>query len=105
MLTITTGAQHVLGASGQASSLHNHGTVTWSDGLTYIQGNSTIVNESDGTWNVGAGRFTLSSTTPPGTFTNAGSLQGAGTLATTLTISQDITYVNTGTVGNITIVH
>ncbi len=37
-------------------TLRNHGTVQWTGGrLLYQGGNNTVINESDGTWNV-AGR-------------------------------------------------
>jgi hypothetical protein len=82
-LSIATGGQHVLGAGQTATALHNHGTVAWSGGEIYLQGNTAVVNESDGVWDVqGDLDFNSSSCGSP-TFTNAGMLRksaGSGAL-------------------------
>ena len=84
--------------------LRNHGTVQWTGGrLLYQAGNSTVVNETDGLWNVAAGSYQVTGGAGQ-VFTNAGLLQGTGAATTTLNISAPISFTP-GTTAGITIVH
>jgi hypothetical protein len=99
-LTIQTGNDHGL----VNVELRNHGTVQWTGGRILFQaGNSTLVNETDGIWNVGAGSFDLVGGAGQ-VFTNAGLLKGTGAATTTLNISAGISFTP-GTTADITIVH
>ena len=75
------------------TTLRNHGTVQWTGGqLVYQGGNITVVNESDGTWNVAAANLVISLATQP--LTNAGLLHKTGTGQLTV----GATFTNTGTI-------
>lgn len=91
------------------TSLTNHGTIAQVSGSALLWTGGTTVavtNSASGLWTFDAGSFgffangagTLS-------FSNAGTMQGAGSASTTLTISPEIAYSNTGTVVAMTIVH
>ena len=85
--------QHVL----SNTVLRNHGTVSWTGGKFYLQGNTTVVNESDGLWHAQADVDFNSSACGAPTFTNAGMLRkSAGTGA--FLLQGCVTYANTGTV-------
>ena len=79
-------------------------TVQWTGGRMLFQaGNNTLVNETDGSWNVGAGTFDMVGSAGHA-FTNAGLLKGTGAGTTTLNISAGISFTP-GTTADITIVH
>jgi hypothetical protein len=99
-LTIQTANDHGL----VNTTLRNHGTVQWTGGRILFQaGNNTLVNETDGIWNVGAGTFDMVGSAGHA-FTNAGLLKGTGAGTTTLNISAGISFTP-GTTADITIVH
>ncbi len=99
-LTMQTPADHGL----VNMTLRNHGTVQWTGGRILFQGgNNTLVNETDGIWNVGAGTFDMAGGAGQ-VFTNAGLLKGTGAATTTLNISAAISFTP-GTTADITIVH
>jgi hypothetical protein len=88
-----------------ATSLRNHGTVAMfsGSGLLWTGGTTVAVkNETDGLWTFTAGSFSFSAN-GPGTlsFVNAGTMQGAGSLSTTLNVSTLIGFSNTGTISGI----
>ena len=85
-------------------TLRNHGTVQWTGGrLLYQAGSSTVVNEADGVWNVGAGSFEVTGGAGQ-VFTNLGLIQGTGAATTILTVSAPISFTQ-GTTAAITIIH
>ncbi|MEZ5291134.1 MAG: PKD domain-containing protein [Vicinamibacterales bacterium] len=92
-LTISTTSQKAL----NGAPLENHGTVTWSGGSLYLQGNTPVTNAAGGVWNV-QGDLTLNSTNCGSpTFGNAGLLRktsGAGTFQ----IVSCVAMTNTGTI-------
>ncbi len=91
-LTVATANQHVL-----SGPLTNHGTVQWDAGIIYLQGNSAVVNASDGVWDV-RDNLTLTSTNCGApTFANAGLLRKTAATGT-FAVSSCVALTNTGTI-------
>ncbi len=74
-------------------TLRNHGTVQWTGGrLLHQGGNNTVINESDGTWNVAGANLEVAFAGQP--FTNAGQLHKTGSGQLTVGAA----FTNTGTI-------
>jgi hypothetical protein len=108
-LEVLNGATLTMASNGQTrvlsqTSFRNHGTVaTFTNTALLWQGGTTVAvtNESDGLWTFGPGSMTFTTNgTGALSFTNAGTMQGAGNPATTLNMSQSIAFSNTGTISN-----
>jgi hypothetical protein len=69
----------------------------------YQSGNSTVINEADGTWSVAAGTFDITGGVGQ-VFTNLGLIQGAGVGTTTLFVSSTLAFTP-GATAAITIIH
>ncbi len=88
-LTMQTGNDHGL----VNVTLRNHGTVQWTGGrLLHQGGNNTVINESDGTWNVAGANLEVAFAGQP--FTNAGQLHKTGSGQLTVGAA----FTNTGTI-------
>ena len=92
------------------TSFKNFGTINWASpaSFSYNGGSITVRNEAGGVWNLNAGSFTLATNgapTPAGSFSfvNAGTMQGAGNPATTLTVSTTWLSFSQGTTNNMAV--
>ncbi|MEZ5291133.1 MAG: hypothetical protein R2745_08630 [Vicinamibacterales bacterium] len=92
-LTISTANQKVF----DGAPLTNRGTVAWTGGTIFLQGNAAVANAATGSLDVQAGLQLTSSNCGSPTFANAGLLRRSGATGT-FTVGSCVAFSNTGTV-------
>jgi hypothetical protein len=92
-LTLSTGNNKIL----IGSTFQNNGSVVWTGGTVFYQGNSSVVNAAGATWDVQGNLALESNGSGAQTFSNAGLLRKSGALGA-FNVGSFVTLSSTGTI-------